>query len=108
MIEVSRLNDVNAAELLLGFRIGDHRWSRLCRFSSTGSTRSPEAEELLRQQDVRWRADDRCARSIRRALRFARPRSYLRIFLARCIPNKCISLSQIFLSLFQVTKRNTS
>src|ERR1700752_2805805 len=47
--------------------------SRLCRFSSTGSTRSPETEEVLRQPDVRWRADGRCTQSIRRILRFARP-----------------------------------
>lgn len=55
------------------------------------STRSPEAEEVLRRQDVRWRADGRCTQSIRRTLRVARPRSSLRIFLARCIPNKRIS-----------------
>src|SRR5260370_6216568 len=68
------------------------RSSRLCRFSSRGSTRSPEAEEVLRRQDVRWRADGRCTQSIRRTLRVARPRSSLRIFLARGIPNRCISL----------------
>src|SRR4029453_12083391 len=56
-----------------------------------GSTRSPEVEEVLRQQHVRWRADGRCTQSIRRALRVARRRSSLRIFLARCIPNRCIS-----------------
>src|SRR5436853_450155 len=68
-----------------------HQSSRLCRFSSTGSTRSPEAEEVLRRQDVRWRADGRCTQSIRRTLRVARPRSSLRTCLARCIPNRCIS-----------------
>ena len=83
MIEVSCFKDGNAAELFLGFRIGGHRWSRLCRFSSTGSARSPEAEEPFRQQDVRWRANGRCARSIHQTRRFARPRSYLRIFPAQ-------------------------
>src|SRR6266576_2567452 len=68
------------------------RSSRLCRFSSTGSTRSPEAEEVLRRQAVRWRADVRCTQSIRRTLRVARPRSSLQIFMARGIPNRCISL----------------
>src|SRR2546422_2465789 len=91
MIEVSRLKDLNAAKRPWFPHTG-HQSSRLCRLSSTGSTRSPEAEEALRRQDVRWRADGRCTQSIRRTLRVARPRSSLRIFLARCIPNRCISL----------------
>src|SRR6266481_6439710 len=119
MIEVSRLKDLNAAKLFLGFRIGavsrrdfavfpvqgqrclrrlkryfgdrGRQSSRLCRFSSTGSTLSPEAEEVLRRQGARWRADGRCTQSIRRTLRVARPRSSLRIFLARGIPSRCIS-----------------
>src|SRR5207247_896182 len=69
-----------------------HQSSRPCRSSSKGSTRSPEAEGALRRQDVRWRADGHCTQNIRRTLRVARPRSSLRIFLARCIPNRCISL----------------
>ena len=50
MIEVSRLKDVKTAELFLGFRMGGRRSSRLCRLSSTGSPRFPEAEELLLHQ----------------------------------------------------------
>src|ERR1700745_340752 len=90
MIEVSRLKDLNAAKLFLGFRIGAVG-RRDFAFSSTGSTRSPEAEAELRRQDGRWRADGRCTQSIRRTLRVARPRSSLRIFLARGIPSRCIS-----------------
>src|SRR5258708_21695897 len=61
--------------------------------------RSPEAEEALRPQDVRWGADGRCTQSIRPALCLARPRSSLRIFLARCIPNnRCISFVLLLLS----------
>jgi hypothetical protein len=67
MIEVSRLEDEDAAELFLGFRIG----------ASVVATQSLEAEEVLRQQDVRWRADGCCTQSIHRILRVARARSSL-------------------------------
>jgi hypothetical protein len=60
MIEVSRLKDLNAAKLFLGFRIGAISRRDFAVFSSTRSTQSPEAEEV-RQQDVRWCADGRCA-----------------------------------------------
>src|ERR1700739_3242192 len=92
MLEVSRLKDLNAAKLFLGFRIGAISRRDFAIFPVQGSTQSPEAKEVLRRQDVRWRADGRCTQSNRRTLRVARPRSSLRIFLARCIPNRCISL----------------
>ncbi len=50
-----------------------HHPGMRCRFSSTGSTRSPEAEEVPRRQDVRWPADGRCTQSIRRTSRVALP-----------------------------------
>ena len=92
MIKVSRLKDLKAAELFLGFRIGPSVVATL-RFSSTGSTRSSEAEELVRQQDVRWRADGHYARSIHRTPSGWEPAA---------------ELSQILPSLSKVTKRNTS
>src|ERR1700736_1389232 len=69
--------------------------------------RSPEAEEVLRREDVRWRADGRCTQSNRQALRFARSRSSFRLFPARGIPNKCISLffSSFFSSGWEPTRR---
>jgi Phosphoribosyl transferase domain len=70
------------ARIVIAVPVASHSSVLDLRFSSTGLPRSPEAEELVRQQPVRWRADGRCAGSIRRKLSFARPRSYLRMFLA--------------------------
>ncbi len=44
------------------------------------------------QKSARSRANGRRTQSIRRTLRFARPRSCRRVLLARSIPNRCISI----------------
>ena len=75
------------------FPLRDRRSSRLSRFSNTGSTWFQEAAEPLRRQSVRWRANSRRTQSIRRTLRFARPRSWPRVLPARSIPDTCISWS---------------
>jgi len=60
-------------------------------FPVNGSARSPEAEEALRRQDVRGRADGRCAQRFVEH-RGRRPRSYLRIPGLPGIPKSMFSI----------------
>jgi putative phosphoribosyl transferase len=47
------------ARIVIAVPVASHSSVLDLRFSSTGLPRSPEAEELVRQQPVRWRADGR-------------------------------------------------
>ena len=75
MIHVPCLKHEDAAELFLGFRRGTVGGRDFAALPNTRSTRFQEPEELLQQENVRWRANGRRTQSIRRTLCFAGLRS---------------------------------
>src|ERR1700694_3585746 len=92
MIEVSRLKDLNAAELFLGFRIGAVSGRDFAVLPVQGQRGLRRLKRYFGDKMSIGAQMVVVLKAFVERLRVARPRSSLRIFLARCIPNRCISL----------------
>jgi hypothetical protein len=88
---MSRASSNKSRRFVPWFLHRDRRSSRLCHSSNTRSTRFQEAEDLLRRQNARWRANSRRTQSTRQNIACCSSSVIPRILLGRSIPNRCIS-----------------